>query len=179
MNVGGVWRLRGERREPVVEYSESFKTRMVQKMWPPNGRTAGALAEETGLSQPTLSRWLREARKVGVMNTPAKKWTLVEKLRVLIEASRLDESTLGEFLRREGLHEAQLKPWRAEVEAALGDASKRGKRSAAAKRIKELERELRRKDKALAEASAILVLKKKAAAIWGDGDDDTTEWNEP
>jgi len=65
MNFGGVWRLRGERREPVVEYSETFKTRMVQKMWPPNGRSAGALAGETGLPQPTLSRWLREARKVG------------------------------------------------------------------------------------------------------------------
>ena len=161
-----------------MEYSESFKTKMVQKMRPPNGRSAGALAEETGLPQPTLSRWLREARNIGVMNTPAKKWTLMEKLRVLIEASRLDENTLGECLRREGLHEAQLKQWRAAVEAVLGDGSKRGKRSAAAKRIKELERELRRKDKALAEVSAILVLKKKAAAIWGDGADDTTEWNE-
>lgn len=180
MHSGGVWvwTLRGEEREPVVEYKESFKTKMVQKMLPPNGRSAGALAEETGLPQPTLSRWLREAGQVGIMNIPARKWTLVEKLRVLIEASRLDESRLGEFLRREGLHEAQLKPWRAEVETALGDGSKqRGKWSAAAKRIKELERELRRKDRALAEAAAILVLKKKVAAIWGDGDDDTTDWN--
>jgi transposase-like protein len=162
-----------------VEYSESFKTKMVQKMLPPNGRSAGALAEETGLPQPTLSRWLREAGKVGVMNIPARKWTLVEKLRVLIEASRLDESRLGEFLRREGLHEAQLKAWRVEVEAALGAGAQRGMRSAAAKRIKELERELRRKDKALAEAAAILVLKKKVAAIWGDGDGDTTGGNAP
>lgn len=162
-----------------MEYSESFKTKMVQKMLPPNGRSAGALAEETGLPQPTLSRWLREAGKVGVMNIPGRKWTLVEKLRVLIEVSRLDESRLGEFLRREGLHEAQLKAWRVEVEAALGAGAKRGTRSAAAKRIKELERELRRKDKALAEAAAILVLKKKVAAIWGDGDDDTRGWTAP
>jgi transposase len=181
MNSGGVraWTLRGEEREPVVEYRESFKTKMVQKMLAPNGRSASALAEETGLPQPTLSRWLREAGKVGIMNIPARKWTLVEKLRVLIEASRLDESQLGEFLRREGLHEAPLKAWRAEVETALGNGAKRGKRSAAAKRIKELERELRRKDRALAEAAAILVLKKKVAAIWGDGDDDTTGWNAP
>jgi transposase len=149
----------------------------VQKMLAPNGRSASAVAEETGLPQPTLSRWLREAGKVGIMNIPARKWTLVEKLRVLIEVSRLDESRLGEFLRREGLHEVQLKPWRAEVETALGDGAKRGKRSATAKRIKALERELRRKDRALAEAAAILVLKKKVAAIWGDGDDDTTDWS--
>ena len=40
------------------------------------------------------------------------------------------------------------------------------------KRIKELERELRRKDKALAETAALLVLKKKAQAIWGDREDE-------
>jgi transposase len=154
----------------VVEYKESFKTRMVQKMLPPNGRSASAVAEETGLPQPTLSRWLREAGTVGIMNIPAKKWTLVEKLRVLIEASRLDESRLGEFLRREGLHEALLTAWRVEVETALGDdGAKRGKRAAAAKRIKELERELRRKDRALAEAAAILVLKKKWRRSGGTG----------
>jgi transposase len=68
---------------------------MVQKMLPPNGRRAEALAEETGLPQPTLSRWLREAGKVGVMNIPGRKWTLVAKVRVLIEASRLDESREG------------------------------------------------------------------------------------
>jgi len=113
---------------------------------------------------------------VGIMNIPARKWTLVEKLRVLLEASRVGESQLGELLRREGLHAAQLTAWRAEVEAALGDGVTRGKRSASAatKRIKELERELRRKDRALAEAAAILVLKKKVAAPGGGGGDDTT-----
>ena len=178
MNSHGVrtWTLRGEEREAGVEYRASFKTKMVRKMLPPNGRSASAVAEETGLPQPTLSRWLREVGKVGIMNIPARKWTLVEKLRVLLEASRVGESQLGELLRREGVHEAQLTAWRAEVETALGDGVTRGKRSASAatKRIKELERELRRKDRALAEAAAILVLKKKVAALWGDGDDDTT-----
>jgi transposase-like protein len=163
----------------LVEYSESFKEKAVQKMLPPNGRSAGALAAELGLPQPTLSRWLREARTIGDVKTPSKKWTVVEKLRVLVEAGRLEESELGAFLRREGLHEAQLKQWRAEAESALGGATKRsGKSSAQSKRIKQLERELRRKDKALAEAAAILVLKKKAAAIWGDEDDDTTDGSE-
>ncbi len=39
--------------------------------------------------------------------------------------------------------------------------------------MRELERQLRRKDKALAEAAALLVLQKKAQALWGDADDDT------
>ena len=38
-------------------------------------------------------------------------------------------------------------------------------------RVKELERELRRKEKALAETAALLVLRKKMEAIWGDGED--------
>lgn len=161
-------------------YSEAFKAQAVKKMLAPNGRSANGLAAELGLAQPTLSRWLRQARTMGVMNTPAKKWTGAEKLRVVVAAGGLDDSALGALLRREGLHEAQLKEWRAEAEAALGGAAKRkGKASAESLRVKQLERELRRKDKALAEASAILVLKKKAAAIWGEEDDDTTERSEP
>lgn len=158
------------------EYAEAFKAKMVRKMLPPGAVSAHALANETGLAQPTLSRWLREARTVGVMDKPVKKWTLLEKLRVVVEASELSDDKLGEFFRREGLHEAQWKEWRVLAEAAFADAAKsKGiKRSPEAKRIKELEWELRRKDKALAEAAALLILKKKAEAIWGDVDDDTT-----
>lgn len=164
----------------VVEYSEAFKAKMVRKMLPPAAMSAHALAAETGLLQPTLSRWLREARSVGVMDKPAKKWTFLEKLRVVVEASSIGNDQLGEFLRREGLHEAQLKEWRVAAEAAFASAvkSKSSKRSPDAKKIKELEREVRRKDKALAEAAALLILKKKAEAIWGAMDDDTTDENE-
>jgi len=107
-----------------------------------------------------------------------KKWTAAEKLRVVIEAAKLKDSELGEFLRREGLHEAQLQQWRAEAEAGLTEAARKGRRSPEARRIRELERELRRKEKALAEASAIIILKKKLAVLWGDEDDDTGEEND-
>jgi hypothetical protein len=60
---------------------------------------------------------------------------------------------------------------------ALQSKSSRKKVSAEAKRVRELERELRRKEKALAETAALLVLKKKAAAIWGDEDDSTESKN--
>ncbi len=87
----------------------------------------------------------------------------------------------GAFLRR-GVHEAELEQWRAAVldagQAALeGGGSRAATRGVEGKRIKELERELRRKDKALAEAAALLVLQKKVREIWGDGDDDTDEGN--
>lgn len=135
------------------------------------------------MSQPTLSLWLREAGSVGDMSKrnkkskakrKAKEWTELEKLRVVVEASSLPEEELGAFLRREGVHEAQLNEWREAARQAFeGAGHRRRKASADSKRIKELERELRRKEKALAEVSALLVLKKKLNALWVDEDDDT------
>ena len=87
-----------------------------------------------------------------------------------MEADALGDEELGAFLRRHGLHEAELEEWRAAALAGLGDGG--GPRNEG-KRVRELEREVRRKDKALAEAAALLVLQKKVQAIWGDGDDDT------
>jgi transposase-like protein len=110
---------------------------------------------------------------------PPHTWSPEEKLAVVLEAAGVPEAELGAFLRRKGIHEAQLIEWRQHVTEGAVTALRgagRGDRKAAladARRVRELERELRRKDKALAEAAALLVLKKKAQAIWGDEDDDT------
>jgi hypothetical protein len=98
--------------------------------------------------------------------------TPLEKVRVVADASRLTDSELGEFLRREGIQEDDLERWRAEALSAVGGPNKAPPPS---KRIRQLERELARKDKALAEAAALLVLSKKARALLGDEDDDTSE----
>lgn len=109
--------------------------------------------------------------------TTANPWTGAEKWRVVLEASQCKESNLGALLRREGLHETQLAAWRAAAEAALAEPAKpvraRAKPSGEAKRIQVLERELRRKDAALAETAALLVVKKTLLAIWGDEGDAT------
>ncbi len=100
-------------------------------------------------------------------------WTAEEILDVMIEAASVPEAELGAFLRSGGLHEVQLQQWRRQLLASLrpstGAASRQA--SAEARRIRELERDLARKDKALAEAAALLVLKTKAQAIWGDEDE--------
>ena len=95
---------------------------MVKRMLGPSPMTAGALAKQVGVPQPTLSKWLRDAATVAAMasdekadgdkSTASKKWTAGEKLRVVVAADGLDGAALGELLRREGLHEAQLKAWR-------------------------------------------------------------------
>lgn len=104
-----------------------------------------------------------------------KEWTASEKLRVLGGGTPpLEGDAFGALLRREGLHEAQVAAWRAaaaealSAEAAPGGASNSAQRQELAemkKRVKELEREALRKDKALAEAAALLLLEKKLQSI--------------
>lgn len=165
----------------MTEYSEAFKANMVKKLMVPGGPTASALSIRSGISQPTLSRWLRDAKEEGVSKPKPPtivarrpgEWKPEEKLRVLAQADGLMGDELGELLRREGLHEADLAEWRRAALGALGPTPKTPSGSAEAKRVRELERELLRKDKALAETAALLVLKKKVQEYWGDEDDST------
>jgi transposase-like protein len=107
-------------------------------------------------------------------------WSAEEKLRAAVEAAALDGAALGEYLRRRGIHAEHVEQWRAAAVAALEAAGRGGGAGGAErKRIKELERELRKKDAALAETAALLVLRKKPMLSGGDGDDDTDRRNEP
>ena len=169
-------------------YSHGFKARMVQRLAGPEGISASALSQEVGIAQPTLSRWLRNARSLkdvnnnkrkGAQRAKHKTWSGEEKLRVLGKAALLSDEELGTFLRSEGIHEATLREWQASAAAALAAPSKkaRSKKTSEARRIAELERELHRKDKALAELAALITLQKKVQAIWGDGADSTDTRN--
>lgn len=177
--------------EPLVNYTDSFKAKMVQRLSAPNAISAVRLSKEVGVSQSQLSRWLATARTVSrmtkerpsdrVVQTSGSARSASEKVRLVMAAAALAPGELGAFLRREGVHEAELEQWRAAVleagQTALEGVNRPAARAGEGKRIKDLERELRRKDKALAEAAALLVLQKKVREIWGDGDDDTDEGN--
>ena len=169
-----------------MPYSERFKQQMVAKMAGPRAISASALAKEVGVSQPTLSGWLRRA-KVGAMAKTKKikaakrpqDWTAAEKLGAVREAIGLAEEELGAYLRGRGLKQTHLDQWRQQMLTGLEAASGRrsSKPSPEARRIRELEKELDRKEKALAEAAALLVLKKKAEAIWGAEAENTPRRN--
>lgn len=167
----------------MAAYTDGFKARMVKRLIGPEAISATALSAEVGVAQPTLSRWAKEARMVSKMSNskPDKKksprqWSTQEKLAAVLEAAHLSDEDLGKFLREKGLHKAQLEEWLQAADAALHATKTSGRRQASPdqKRIKELEKKLRRMEKALAEAAALLVLKKKAQGIWEDGDDDTS-----
>lgn len=170
-------------------YSKQFKLGVLRQMVGPDAKSAVQLAAETGVCHSTISRWLMTANGVEVMSnkrrdkkSPALKskavekriedWTAQEKLHVVMEAAGLADEELGEFLRERGLHEVHLQAWRDTVLDSLNQRPRRGEKT----KIRNLERELRRKEKALAETAALLVLQKKVNAIWGtseDEDDDT------
>ena len=173
-----------------MQYTDTFKARMVRRMLGPNGVSAHALEKEVGVSQPTLSRWLRETATFQAMEKKYRKsvpvpavepgkrpqdWTPAEKLRAVAETLDLDGEALGEYLRRHGIHREQLEQWRGSAKEGLERPGSKQRSKGETKRIKELERELRKKEKALAETAALLVLRKKVNALWGDGDDDTDE----
>jgi transposase len=187
----------------VAHYSKAFKRKMVQRLSGPGAMSALALSAETGVSQPTLSRWLRQTGSVRAVTSDKPRfsrsdlspptplspppvprrpedWSAEEKLRAVVDASQLPADQLGAFLRQRGLHEAQLHQWRESATNALGAKPNKTAPGSAGdkKRIRELEKQIRRKDKALAETAALLVLQKKVQAIWGDEDDDTASETE-
>ena len=158
-------------------YTASFREAMVEKMSGPDGVSACSLSVETGVPQSTLSRWLRRYGTVepgrSTMSSKKRpdKWPAEQKLKTVQEYDSLpDEEAQGRFLRERGLYSVDIERWREEMLQAL--SRKQSRKDPKNQRIKELERELRRKEKALAETAALLALKKKARDIWGDSEDD-------
>ena len=161
-------------------YSPERKAAVLKRMLPPNTMAIRQLSQEEGISEATLHKWRAEARCKGQLLPAAdagpEGWSSRDKFAAVLETATLNEADLAEYCRKLGLYPAQIAVWRAACEQAndwdrastarLGQATKEER-----KRIKGLERELARKDRALAETAALLVLRKKASAIWG-GDED-------
>lgn len=178
--------------KPRRRHTAEFQANAVRKLNNP-GQSVQALADELEVRPSLIYRWRRAAqakegpmttkKKPPPMNEPGRRpqdWTTEQKLSVVLDAQSLAEEQLGGFLRQRGLHEATLRDWRETVlrgaKAELGGRSDKLP-GLEAKRIRELERELARKDKALAEAAALLVLQKKFRALMGAEDDDTEPRN--
>jgi transposase len=169
------------------EYGEAMKSKMVQRMLGPEKRSVYALSVETGISKSSLFKWRDKGKLTGMLKKENQEsplqarrpedWTAAEKLDAVVAASQLSENELGIFLRKKGLHEAHVAQWRESVLGALGSV-KLPRGATEQRRIRDLERELQRKDKALAETAALLVLQKKVREIWGAGDESTDPEND-
>ena len=157
----------------MARYGQAFKDRAVARLLPPESASPDAVAQEIGVSADTLERWRSQA-----LAKPAAErvWTAAARMEAVIATAALDESARSAWCREHGVYPQQLQQWRHSATQALAQPEEARASPQQTKhdrrRIKELERELRRKEKALAEAAALLVLSKKVEAIFNRGEDE-------
>ena len=161
-------------------YSEERKAALLKMMLPPLSLSAAEVARREGCSDMSLHYWRKQAAARGTQlsddKQPAENWSAESKLAIIIETGSLSELELGEYCRRKGIFPEQITEWRNAFIASSTQQTKvknvnTGQSKNDKNRIRELERELRRKDAALAETAALLVLRKKLNAYWGNDDE--------
>ena len=158
-------------------YTIEFKHNVVRKICAPNGPSANQLSKDLGIGQATLSRWVRTYGNLVPMNEKSTlQWSLVEQQNALLEFNRLPESKRGAFLRSRGLTTADIERFESQVQEALqgvaqprrGRPEKSQEEKQLAKELKKAKKEIRRKDRALAETAARVVLLKKTQLLFGE-----------
>lgn len=165
----------------MASYSKELKASIIQKMMPPNNVSVSQLKKDTGITDATLYTWRKQAKAQG-LTVPGdgknpEQWSAQDKFSVLMETASLNTAELSEYSRKNGVFTEQITQWKQDFMAgssqpAESRQAQRASQKQDKKRIQVLERELRRKDKALAETAALLVLSKKAHAIWGAVEED-------
>ena len=157
----------------LARYGQAFKDKAVARLLPPESAALELVARQVGIGAGTLERWRDDAQ-----SRPARgrAWTALARLEAVITTAAMNETCKSAWCREHGVYPAELGQWRASCTAALASpeeprASPQATRQDR-KRIKELERDLLRKDRALAETAALLVLSKKVAVIFNKGEDE-------
>jgi transposase-like protein len=161
-------------------HTPEFKEQALRKLRERGARTQQSIADELNISLATVKGWLQSSRTSvrGVphgapplpSDVPAQHWTPVERLQALLESYTLTRPALHAWCRERGLFEHQLRAWRegfclgTEPDARQGRVAMRDLQT----KHEQLQRDMPRKDKALAEAAALLVLQKKFQALWAD-----------
>ena len=157
----------------MARYSKSFKSKAISRLLAPECASLEEVSLEVGIGEETLERWREEEQ-----SRPARgrAWTAAARLEAVITTAALDERAKSEWCRQHGVFPADLAAWRASCAAALAapEAAPAAARSNQQdrKKIKELERNLLRKDRALAEAAALLILSKKVEAIFNKAEEE-------
>lgn len=161
-------------------YSEDFKQALVKKALTRPEISPRHIAKEAGIASSTLYGWIklyantREEPASNIKKSP-EDWTLEERFNMLQETANLSTEALGAYCRQKGIYQHQLSQWREDFMKPKKDASK-SKELAELKALRvenrALKKELTRKEKALAETAALLVLKKKASLLWGGTEED-------
>ena len=157
------------------KFSEEQKRMWVKKFLSRGSKSIDVFCRESALSSTAVYKWVAIYGKTDDMKpltrTP-QNWTPEEKFKAVMAFDSLPVEEQGAFLRREGVHVDHIEMWREKMQKSLEPEStdKRTERGELIYKIQGLEKDLQRKEKALAEAAAIIILKKKADLIWGNED---------
>lgn len=152
----------------MAHYSEEFKTSIAARMLPPNNVQISDLSKETGVPMDTLYGWRAKYRnknsELPLSGKSVDKFTAVEKMAIISDTAKLNEFELSEYCRAKGMYQIQIDNWKRDM--ILGYQIIEKRKSEPVQAVKEhsysdLEKEILRKDKALAEVTALLVLQKK------------------
>jgi transposase-like protein len=145
-----------------MSYPAERKEAVLKKMLPPHNKSIPELSREEGICEGTLYNWRKAARAKGMLmpdsDSSPQGWAAVDKFSAVVETAAMNESELSAYCREKGLYPEQIKEWREACEQANDWDRNQNKqlkenRRSDSQRIKELERKLLRKEKALAETA--------------------------
>ncbi|HAU3362260.1 TPA: transposase [Salmonella enterica subsp. salamae] len=155
--------------------SPERKSSVLAKLLPPYNMTVAAVAQMEGISEATLYNWRNQTRTEGKPVPGADKnseqWPAEARFAVIVETATLSETEIAEYCRKKGLYPEQIMRWKQAFLQAPAPDDKAALKQVQ-KENKQLKKELLRKEKALAEAAAILVLRKKLRDYYGEADED-------
>lgn len=157
-------------------YSIERKEAVLRKLLPPENQPVPAVSEAEGISQGTLYNWLCQVRDgggavPGSRTNNSDQWNAEAKLAVVLETQPLNEAEKAEYCRQKGLYPEQIDRWRSACLSGMSSKEPSNEPLKEARNeIKRLKRRVERKDRALAESAALLVLSKKFQALWEEED---------
>jgi len=155
-------------------YSKNFRENALKQIIPPANRSIREVSEELGIANQTLLNWKNKLDRGILSKLPEKvspcMHNISERYSLIIESYKIKKKDKGRWLRENGLHSDHLKLWEKEFKYQLTTREKKFKNEIKILKAdkKKLEKDLLRKDKALAEMAALVTLKKKAEIFWGE-----------
>ena len=159
-----------------MKYGPAVREAILRRILSPQSEPLSHVSRDTGISVQTLINWKTQALASGqtfTEETETEKLSSKEKFRMVVESEALNETELAEYARSKGVFVEQLRQWREICENANGNHAIESVRlnkviKEKDKQIKAIQADLVKKDRALAEVTALEILRKKAQAIWGE-----------
>ena len=153
----------------MAHYPKDLKSKIIQEMQPPNALSIAELVLKYSIPNQTLYAWRKKAIDNGMLvaeSPNADHWTHHAKFAALIATASLTEAEKAEYCRQKGLFTEQLEQWRSACLSGFDSKptltrQQQAELNAKDREISALQKDISRKNNALAEAGALLVLAKK------------------